>query len=204
MGDRIILSTEIFVGAGSDRECYRHPFEPEFCVKIPHPERHPRRFRREIRFYRRLAFRGIDTLRLTRYHGTIDTNLGRGDLFDLILDFDGRIARSLEFYLDLGDAAFDAWAAEDLNDLTREFYRDWIVFHDLNPGNLLVWHLDEKRKCLVAIDGIGHNHLLPLASYSPGFARRKIARVWNRRHRQWYARYPAVLAGLEYLPTGRD
>lgn len=204
MGDRIFLSREFFISAGTDRECYRHPSHPEYCIKILRPDRHPRRFRREIRFYRRLALRRIDMLRLTRYHGNIDTNLGKGAVFDLVSDFDGQTSRTLEYYLGLGETDFDAWAVEDLNDLTREFYRNWIVFHDLNPANLLVWRLGENRKCLVAIDGIGHNHLLPLASYSAAYARRKIVRVWNRRYRRWYAPYPAVFAGLERLETPRS
>jgi len=50
---------------------------------------------------------------------------------------------------------------------------------------------------LVVIDGIGHNHFLPLASYSQIYARKKIVRVWNRRYQQWYAAFPTVLRRLK-------
>jgi hypothetical protein len=201
MRDRVFLSSAEFVGAGTDRECYRHPARPEYCIKILLPERHPRRFRREIRYYRRLAMRRLDWRRTTRYHGMVNTNLGKGAIFDLVLDYDGSVSQSLESCLDRRDPAFDDWAVHDLNALTREFYHRWVVFHDLNPANLLVQRLDAEHKRLVVIDGIGHNHFLSVANYSPAFARRKLVRVWNRRYRQWYASYPAVVAGLERFVT---
>ena len=75
----------------------------------------------------------------------------------------------------------------------------WIVFHDLNPTNILAQRLGFDDYRLVVIDGIGHNHFLPLASYSRQFARRKITRVWNRRRRQWYQAFPAVVDQLSSL-----
>ena len=201
MRDRISLTATEFIGAGTDRECYRHPARPEYCIKILRAERHPRRFRREIRYYRRLARRAIDWQRLTRYHGMVQTNLGQGAIFDLVLDHDGGISKSLQSRLQRQDPGFDAWAVRELNALARDFYDRWIVFHDLNPTNLLVQRVDAEHQRLVVIDGIGHNHFLSIASYSPAFARRKLVRVWNRRFRQWYAPYPAVLAGLERLAS---
>jgi hypothetical protein len=201
MRDRISLSATEFIGAGTDRECYRHPSHPEYCIKILRAERHPRRFRREIRYYRRLASRRIDWRRMTRYHGMVQTNLGQGAIFDLVLDHDGGISKSLEYYLQRDEPDFDTWAIRELNALARDFYDRWIVFHDLNPSNLLVQRLGGGSKRLVVIDGIGHNHFLSVANYSPAFARRKLVRVWNRRFRQWYAPYPAVLAGLERFET---
>lgn len=200
MRDRISLSADDFVGAGTDRECYRHPFRPEYCIKVLRPERHPRRFRREVRYYRRLKFRRIGWQRLACYRGMVDTNLGLGAIFDLVLDEGGEVSRSLEHYLARDDSDFNSWACGDLNALTRDLYAQWIVFHDLNPGNILVQRLDAARKRLVVIDGIGHNHFLSVASYSPGFARKKIVRVWNRRYSQWYAPWPPFAAALQPYP----
>lgn len=201
MPDRITLSADDFIGAGTDRECYRHPSRPAYCIKILRPDRHLRRFHREIRYYRRLASRRIYWERITRYHGMVDTSHGKGAVFDLVLDYDNGVSKSLESYLDRVDPAFDDWAMRDLNALVREFYERWVVFHDLNPGNLLVQRLDAGRRRLVVIDGIGHNHFLSIANYIPAFARRKLVRVWNRRYKQWYAPYPAVVAGLEPLAS---
>jgi sulfite reductase beta subunit-like hemoprotein len=83
-------------------------------------------------------------------------------------------------------------------------YDQWIVFHDLNPGNILVQRLGFDEFRLVVIDGIGHNHFIPLASYSSGFARKKLVRVWNRRYRHWYAAFPSVIGRLRPYPIIRS
>ena len=193
----VILSDDHFIAEGTDRKCYRHPRFPDRCIKVLHPHRHRRRSYREIRYFRRLCRRDIEWQRLTRYHGQVETNLGRGGVFELVADHNGEVSKSLEYYLQREDAAFLQWASEDLNTLTRELYDQWVVFHDLNPSNIVVRRTAPGEQRLVVIDGIGHNQFLPVANYLPAYARRKIVRVWNRRHRQWYAPYPAMLERLE-------
>ncbi len=58
---------------------------------------------------------------------------------------------------------------------------------------------DEYR--LVVIDGIGHNHFIPLASYSKAFGRKKLVRVWNRRYQQWYVSFPGIVSELKPYPA---
>ena len=36
---------------------------------------------------------------ISRYHGDVETDLGQGSVFDLIMDHDGTVAKSLEYYL---------------------------------------------------------------------------------------------------------
>ena len=114
---------------------------------------------------------------------------------------DGRISRSLQHYLALDDASFNAWIVGEIERLKQYFFDQWIVFHDLNPTNILVRRLGYDQYALVVIDGVGHNHFLPLASYSARLARKKIVRVWNRRYRQWYEKFPAVLRELKPYPV---
>jgi hypothetical protein len=201
MGERVTLSAQDFVAEGTDRKCFRHPSRPDRCVKVLHPERRSGRFWREIRYYSCLQRRGVDFRHLTAYHGRVDTSLGRGAVFDLVLDDDGRISRSLDYYLAQRDARFDAWAIGEIEILKQDLYHQWIVFHDLNPTNILVRRLGFDKYSLVVIDGIGHNHFIPLASYSRRFARKKLTRVWNRRYHQWYSAFPSVVRKLKPFPT---
>ena len=85
----------------------------------------------------------------------------------------------------------------EIEALKQDLFDQWIVVHDLNPSNILVQRQAYDRYRLVVIDGVGHNHFIPLASYSPGFARKKLTRVWNRRFHQWYSAFPAVLKLLK-------
>ena len=201
MSAKLPLPAELFVGEGTDRSCFRHPRDERRCIKVLHPERRSGRFWRELRYYRRLARRGVDFSHLTIYRGMVDTTLGRGAVFDLVLDDDGRVSRSLHHYLQKQDREFDAWAVTQMELLKQDFYDQWIVFHDLNPTNILVRRLGYDEYCLVVIDGIGHNHFLPLASYSARMARKKLVRVWNRRYQQWYSAFPQVVRDLKPYPA---
>jgi len=197
MSEPVYLPPQLFVGEGKERKCYRHPTEFDRCIKLPHPAIRSSRFRSEIRFYRSLQSRGVDFSHLTRYHGLIDTSLGRGTIYDLVLDDDGRISKSLPHYLAQQDPAMTHRIVLELERLKQNFYDQWIVFHDLNPTNILLRRLSYDDYRLVVIDGMGHNHFIPLANYSPSFARKKLVRAWNRRHREWYASYPVLQRALK-------
>ena len=200
MSDTLSLSANLFVAEGTDRKCFRHPNEANLCIKILHPERRSGRFWREISYYSSLRRRDVDFRYLTRFHGSINTNLGKGAIFELVLDDDARVSKSLDYYLAQNDKVFNAWIVDEIECLKQNFFQQWIVFHDLNPTNILVKRLGFDEFRMVVIDGIGHNHSVPLASYSSLLARKKITRVWNRRYQKWYAAYPSVLRRLKPYP----
>ena len=195
----VSLTDELFIAAGTDRSCYRHPLEPGRCVKLLLPECRPGRFCREIRYYRTLQRRGVDFTQIADFHGLVETSLGQGAVFDLVLDDDGQVSKTLTHHLSRHDQGFNDWAIDALAALTRHLYEQWIAFHDLKPTNILAQRLGFDDYRLVVIDGIGHDHFLPLVSYSRQFARRKIVRVWNRRRRQWYQAFPAIVDQLNAL-----
>ena len=201
MREKLSLSPGYFVGEGTHRKCFRHPDDESRCIKVLHAEFDNRRCWREIRYYSHLRRRGVDFRHLTPCRGMIDTNLGKGLVFDLVLDDDGRISRSLEYYLEQNDRRFNEWIIAEIEQLKQNFYDQWVVLHDLNPAKILVKRLGFDEFRLVVIDGIGHNHFIPLASYSSLFARRKLVRIWNRHYRQWYERFPSVVGLLKPYPV---
>ena len=201
MSEMLSLPPQLFVAEGTDRKCYRHPPDEQLCIKVLHPDTRPRRCWRELRYYRRLQHRGVDFRHLTPYRGLVDTNLGPGAVFDLVLDDDARISRSLHHYLLNNDPDFNAWMVEEMERLQQSFYDQWIVFHDLNPTNILVKRLGYDEYRLVVINGIGQNYFLPLASYSATLARKKLVRVWNRCYQQWYSAFPLIARALKPYPA---
>jgi hypothetical protein len=201
MSEKLQLSPQYFVVEGIDRKCFRHPDDETLCIKVLHSDTESGQFKREIRYYARLQRRGVDFRHLTPYRGMIDTSLGKGAIFDLVRDDDARISRSLHYYLSRNDRQFNAWIVDEIEYLKQSFYDQWIVFHDLNPTNILVRRLGFDEFRLVVIDGVGHNLFFPLASYSSAFARKKLVRAWNRRYRQWYSAFPAVAKGLKPYPA---
>ena len=196
MSDTVSLSPQDFLAEGTDRKCYRHPGQAGRCIKVLHPQRRPRRFWREINYYSSLQQRDVDFRHIATSHGLVDTTRGRGAVFEMVLDDDGQVSKSLASYLARNDRRFNNWVVDEIEVLKQDLYDQWIVVHDLNPTNILVKRLGFDEFRLVVIDGIGHNHFIPLASYSRRLARKKLAGVWNRHYRQWYAAYPMVVSRL--------
>ncbi len=44
----------------------------------------------------------------------------------------------LTCYLTQKDKRFESWVANEIESLKQSLYERWIVFHDLNPTNILV------------------------------------------------------------------
>jgi hypothetical protein len=195
--DTVSLPAQLLVAEGSYFKCFRHPAKAYYCIKILRPEHHPGYFWRRVNYFSRLQRRGIFMEHIAAFHGLIDTSLGKGAIFEMVLDDDKRISKSLDYYLAQNDRRFNAWVIEEIEALKQCLYDQWVTCYDLNPTNILVQRLGFDEFRLVIIDGIGHNQFIPLASYSRILARKKLMRVWNRRYQQWYADYPSVLRRLK-------
>ena len=92
----IKIDKNSLVGKGLHRECYRHPENKNHCIKII-VAGGPEESRRETRYYRHLENRNISWDMIPRYHGVVKTNLGIGSVFDLIVDQNGTVSKTLEY-----------------------------------------------------------------------------------------------------------
>ena len=93
------LEDSDLIGTGTRRYCYDFPGIPRFCIKIPKIGRHGRvQQRREVKYYQGLERRGVPTDLITNYHGSLQTSLGKGYVYDAVRDADGRVSQSLAEY----------------------------------------------------------------------------------------------------------
>ena len=84
-------SDPLIVGVGHHRTCYIHPQDASKCIKVIHnPVKHAfNEVKREVGYYRYLAKHLKDWRGIPRFYGAVETNLGRGFVYDRIIDFDG-------------------------------------------------------------------------------------------------------------------
>ncbi|MDH3633721.1 MAG: YrbL family protein [Gammaproteobacteria bacterium] len=195
--DTISLPASLLVADGFYFKCFQHPTAAHYCIKVMLPQHHPARFRRCVRYFKALHRRGIYLDHIAAFHGLINTSLGKGAIFEMVLDDDGRVSKSLDHYLALNDKRFNAWVIREIESLKQSLHNYWIASYDLNPTNVLVKRLGFDEFRLVVVGGIGDNQLFPLASYSRIYARKKLASAWNPGYQQWYAEYPSVLRRLK-------
>ena len=46
----IIISEDLFIGKGSHKKCYKHPFDDSKCIKFPYTEEGKKDLEREIKY----------------------------------------------------------------------------------------------------------------------------------------------------------
>jgi hypothetical protein len=183
------------IGKGRERSCYLHPDYPALAVKISGPEVGTQS-KREIRFYRQLEKRkSFAFTHIPEFHGVVNTNLGRGIVVDLIRDYNGRVSRSVLWYLDHGVSisTFEPLLADLKDYLLQNLV---IINHDFVVGNLLLQNISGQEMRLVAIDGLGDVVAIQWLNAIPALARSKINRRWDRFIRHLYT-YPEVLQYLD-------
>lgn len=176
----IILNDDLIVGKGAHRACYRHPHLYNRCIKISHKkhQKHAKEQLKEISYYDFLIRRNIRWDLLTRYHGVIDTNMGVGYMFDLVINPNHEPAKTLEHYL---NGPLPAGTVDSLLKLKVYLMDNAIVTSELKPRNIACTINKEGGidSCVI-VDDIGNKEFIPVSNYFRFAAQYKIARKWRR------------------------
>ena len=179
------------IGHGAHRACYVHPGNPDLCVKIL-LARGREEMKRELSYYGFLAKRHVSWRALPHFHGLVETNLGKGAVFELIRDDTGEISRTLEYYLANREHTRNNYHAlsRALKDLKSALCEDNIITMTLKPKNIVFQRLAPGRGRLVVVDNIGNSDFVRICSYSAYFGRKKILRKWRRFESRLVHTYP--------------
>ena len=179
------------IGRGRHRECYKHPGNRDLCIKLIVKDS-PLEIKREKQYYRHLQKRGISWDMIPRYYGDAETNLGLGSVFDLISDHDLTVSKSLEYYLSSEEQTEKCYESlsESLHLLKKYLLDNNIVTMDLKPYNILCQKNESGISRLFLVDNIYNSEFIPVSNYSTFFAKRKIARKWQRFEENILKAYP--------------
>lgn len=191
---QLILTEENLLGQGAHKKVYRHPKDPTRCVKICFKE-DDEDIRRELD-YRHRCKRTYYSQMLTKYYGTVETNLGTGYVFELICDFDGQISRTLQAYLEhpeLCDQYFHTNIEAMLVELKRELEEDLLLSSVMEPFNFCVERVTPTTYRFRCIDDLGVSAWIPLPYYFRYFALSRIRRYWKRFEKHLQADYGVTL-----------
>lgn len=199
----IDLSHSAPFASGSNRHCFRHPADPQRCLKVIRPENIEARFQRQTRFkkvlgkerlddnrqeqaahnqpaIRHLLANGHDALvwtHLPRFYGTSITTLGSANESQLILADNDKPAPTLETYLQHN--GFDSPVREAVTRFCEWLTRTGILTRNLLPHNLVVADRDGELT-LFLIDGLGAPTIPQMLSVFPTWQARYISRRIQR------------------------
>lgn len=179
--DSVQLSEKYYIGEGKQRQCYQHPEIPELCVKVTVKATSKRRDQslRELIYYKLLEKRGVSWDRIAKCYGWIQTNLGRGLVFELIRDKKNQPLPNLEEQLKANNIDKEE-VSHELKSLKKWIIRSSIIVADLRPANIVYNPDRPKGKRLILVDGVSNRNLFKLASHIPCMARNKMKRTWKR------------------------
>ncbi len=178
----IELNASLLIGKGWHRECYQHPERPDLCIKVV-VNGGPEETVREQAYLRHLCKRSINWKLLPRYLGKVDTSLGQGAVFELIRDKNGEVSKSLEDILleESSSAGYDyEQIRAALTALRKYLLNERIITMPIKPKNILLQRTESDSFNCYVIDNIGNSEFIPISTYLPGCARRKILRRWNK------------------------
>lgn len=179
----IYLSSTTPLGTGRHRKCYAHPENPALCIKIVYnfDKGGDKELKRELRYYTYLANHLKDWSGLPALHGTIETDIGTGYIYDIVKDYDGNIATSLtEFAQSCHEKGDIRTLRQVLDTLKSWLSENRIVTMNLKPQNILCRRISKTEVVPVVVDNIGEATLLPMATWSSWFCKKKQMRQWKR------------------------
>ena len=177
---------------GGKRACYLHPEHSDLCIKLPLPEQLPADLYRAAPWHERIRKsvyhfdenhrewtatqwmeRHCDQTiwsHVPRYHGWVETDLGRGLLTEVCRDDDGLISRSLLDYLwTHGHTELVQRAIEDFSDF---WVREGVPAHNFILNNLVCQKQTDGRLRILVVDGLGTRTWIPLNRWFKPVARR--------------------------------
>lgn len=188
---------------GGNRLCFVHPEDSSLCIKVRRPDFTLEDRRRKKGFPKNLRplssfddnleeFREMEKLsrycgerafrHISRCHGFIDTDLGKGLISELVRNFDGRIAITLKQYL------WENGLTDQVMSVIEDFIVSWIAelipSRDLLLHNIVVQLAGNGAVRLVVIDGLGAAGIIPFQLMPRWYrTRRVVKKIDNFRQR---------------------
>ncbi len=177
----IELSEKDIIGKGSDRVCYRNPLNQKQCIKIIIPSRKGavKRAIRELKEHKRLVRNEVDLSSISVYSGTVSTSLGKGYLYELVLDYDGATSKTLDHYYtgELQGTFQKKQIFQLLHDFYNICYENCYILSELHEMNLVIQKNSQLDKSKVrVIDGMGNADFIKCCNWLPFLSRKKINR----------------------------
>ena len=197
----VVLNDEHYMAEGLARKCYFYPGKDNLCIKIGFPDIDESHLYKEINYYKKIKSKNISKFDFpfyAMYHGTTETNLGKGFVYDLVRDETTQdVSKTLLQYIRMKNCPFDdSILNAALNRLKEQMITHRVFASDLRPRNICCKILKDKSIELIIVDGIGHRDFLPFADWFGYFSKRKVDRRFQSIHLQTVDEHRQLLREL--------
>ena len=177
------LKEENLIAKGGERDCYAHPKDNTKVVKTLHTQGiHNNQNELEYMYMSYLKRKSINLSHVTDCYGYIDTNFGKGLIFDRVLDYDNKPTKSFRFMVANKIILMDI-QKELIEELKNYLETNLVLFVDTSLTNIFCQEIDENRYKLIIVDGLGSKRLglkFWLYRNSKVYTKYKIRRQWEK------------------------
>lgn len=179
----MILLNNDLIGIGSERSCYIHPHDNTKVIKVFHNKKNKNdQNKLEYKYYQYLGKKNISYKHITRCFGWIDTNMGRGLIFERVVNYDDTAPKQLTHYIK-NKIFSNEREMELLLELKKYLLSNNILFMDVATLNILCKKIDKDKYRLIIIDGLGgkrDDFKFYLYTKIALYSRYKIVKQWKR------------------------
>ena len=179
----LILNDSLFIAKGGERNCYVHPDDNTKVIKILYKNiNHNNQNELEYSYMKYIKRKGADLSFVTNCYGYVNTNLGKGLVFDRVLDYDGKPSKSFRYYL--ANKLIPLKEQEELIKELKEYLeKNLVLFVDTSLTNIFCSKLSENSYKLIIVDGLGAKRTgmkFVLYKISKSYTKYKIKRQWDK------------------------
>ena len=184
--DSVHLDESLLIGTGLHRKCYHHPDYADRCIKvqIDNSPRSVAETERELAYYRILDANNYSDMTgiIPRYYGAVETEQGTGQVFELVLNNDGTVAKPMSAYLKTPELRehYSAKMRAAYREFKIQAKRGPLVTMAMKPYNMLCQEIENGELRLVVIDNLGTANLIPAVYFSRLMAKLKLRRHLKR------------------------
>ncbi|MPL90793.1 hypothetical protein SDC9_36849 [bioreactor metagenome] len=160
MDKNVILIDNLFIKKGTGRVVYLHPYDNSKIIKIS-IEKKLYRDQNIIEniYYSYLFKRNIPMNNIVKCYGYVNTNLGKGLVFDKVCDYTGVISKTYSQAITNQNISKDI-LLKLFNDLKQYISLNDILFIDTAFGNIMCCEYEKGKYKLIIIDGLGGSNIL--------------------------------------------
>lgn len=179
----LVLKEEDLLAKGGERLCFVHPLDATKVIKIVYTHGvHNNQNELEFNYYAILKKRKVDFSHLVQCYDYIQTNKGKGLVFDRVLDYDGQASKSFRYYL-----ANKLIPIDEQKKLLEEFRiyleKNLILFVDTSLTNIFAQKISNNKFKIVIVDGLGAKRTgikFLMYKYSKIYTQYKIKKQWKK------------------------
>lgn len=184
MSEKIVLKDKHLLAKGGDRVCYIHPHDSSKLIKIPYSTQGEQNQQNKLDFiyFNHLKKNKKDLSKIAKCYDFVETNLGKGLVFDRVMDYDNTPSKSFR-YLTAHKLIEIEEQTKLLKDLKNYLESNKILFHDNSMTNIFYKKLSKDKSTLIIVDGLGAKRLgikFWLYRNIPFYRDYKIKKQWNK------------------------